>query len=114
MNTKQIWQAALGDLQLQIPRSEFDTWMKETMLVDLENNQAIVGTPNIFTRDQLLRKYADPIRNTLNSILGYPVQVQVVIGTAGESVAVAEEAEDTPRAKAPARVISRCAVMGWE
>jgi chromosomal replication initiator protein len=98
LNTKQIWQAALGDLQLQIPRSEFDTWMKETMLVDLEDNQAIVGTPNIFTRDQLVRKYTDPIRNTLNSILGYPVQVQVVIGTSGDGAVIADEAdEDAPK-----------------
>ena len=93
MNTKQIWQAALGDLQLQLPRSEFDTWIKETTLVDLEDNQAIVGTPNIFAREKLEGRYVAPIRNTLNTILGYPVQVQVVIGNAGENNGAQAEVE---------------------
>ena len=93
MNTKQIWQAALGDLQLQLPRSEFDTWIKETTLVDLEDNQAIVGTPNIFAREKLEGRYVAPIQNTLNTILGYPVQVQVVIGNAGDTGSAQVEAE---------------------
>ncbi|HEY0601522.1 MAG TPA: chromosomal replication initiator protein DnaA [Herpetosiphonaceae bacterium] len=93
MNTKQIWQAALGDLQLQLPRSEFDTWIKETTLVDLADNQAIIGTPNIFAREKLEGRYVNPIRDALHTILGYPVQIQVVIGNAGEPAAVATEDE---------------------
>jgi chromosomal replication initiator protein len=85
LNTKQIWQAALGDLQLQLPRSEFDTWIKETTLIDLEDNQAIVGTSNIFAREKLEGRYVTPIRNTLHAILGYPVQIQVVIGNSSDA-----------------------------
>lgn len=85
LNTKQIWQAALGDLQLQLPRSEFDTWLKETTLIDLEDNQAIVGTSNIFAREKLEGRYVNPIRTTLHAILGYPVQVQVVIGNSTDA-----------------------------
>lgn len=84
LNTKQIWQAALGDLQLQLPRSEFDTWIAETTLVDLANDQAIIGTSNIFAREKLEGRYVRPIRDVLQTIVGYPVQVQVVIG-AGEA-----------------------------
>lgn len=84
MNTKQIWQAALGDLQLQLPRSEFDTWIAETTLVDLANDQAIIGTSNIFAREKLEGRYERRIRDALQTIVGYPVQVQVVIG-AGDS-----------------------------
>ena len=80
LNTKQIWQAALGDLQLQLPRSEFDTWIAPTTLVDLANDQAIIGTPNIFAREKLEGRYVRPIRDVLQTIVGYPVQVQVVIG----------------------------------
>ncbi len=100
MNTRQIWQAALGDLQLQLPRTEFDTWIKETMLVDLEDNQAIVGTPNIFAREKLEGRYVAPIQDTLNTILGYPVQVQVVIGTSGESNGATADVSP-PALKAP-------------
>lgn len=99
MNTKQIWQAALGDLQLQLSRSEYDTWIKETTLVDLEDNQAIIGTPNIFAREKLEGRYVTPICNTLHTILGYPVQIQVVIGTSGDAGALTavDEEKNTPR-----------------
>ncbi len=98
MNTKQIWQAALGDLQLQLPRSEFDTWIKETTLVDLADNQAIIGTPNIFAREKLEGRYVNPIRDTLHTILGYPVQVQVVIGTNGDTTAMSTDDKlDAPK-----------------
>ncbi len=80
MNTKQIWQAALGDLQVQMPRHEFDTWIKPTSLVAIEDNTAIVGTPNIFVRQELEGRYVAPITDTLSTILGYPIDLHVVIG----------------------------------
>lgn len=105
LNTKQIWQAALGDLELQLPKSEFNTWLRETTLVEVEHNQAIIGTPNIFAREVLEGRYHEPIRSTLSSLLGYPVDVQVVIG-AGSALEEwrprAGEGASVPRATGPA------------
>ena len=95
MNTKQIWQAALGDLQVQMPRNEFDTWIKPTALIAVEDSLAIVGTPNIFVRQELEGRYISPITDTLTRRLGYPVQVQVVIGNHSENGAP-QPAEDSP------------------
>jgi chromosomal replication initiator protein len=97
LNTKQIWQAALVDLEMQMPRSEFDTWLKETTLVDLEGDQAVVGTPNIFARDILVGRYHAPIQRALNTIVGFPVNLQVVIGGGREGEA------ERPRTTALAR-----------
>jgi chromosomal replication initiator protein len=87
LNTKQIWQAALGDLQVQLPRNEFDTWIKPTALVAIEDRTVIIGTPNIFVRQELEGRYVAPITDTLSTIMGHPVEVQVVIGNSGEQVA---------------------------
>jgi chromosomal replication initiator protein len=94
LNTKQIWQAALGDLQVQIPRNEFDTWIRPTTLVAVEDKLAIVGTPNIFVRQELEGRYLPAIIQTLTTILGYGVQVQVVIGNHNDNGAIVE---DNPR-----------------
>ena len=94
MNTKQIWQAALGDLQVQIPRNEFDTWIKQTSLIAVEDQLAIVGATNIFVRQELEGRYVSSITDTLSSILGYPVQVQVVIGNHNDN---GSAEEDVPR-----------------
>jgi hypothetical protein len=74
-----IWQAALNDLRRYLPYSEFETWIKETSLIQLADQQAIVGTPNIFARDKVSEAYAPLIADTLQSILGSPVQVAVVL-----------------------------------
>jgi chromosomal replication initiator protein len=80
LNTRQIWQATLGDLQLRVPRNEFETWIKPTALVALEDDRAIIRAPNIFVRQELEDHYAGSIQSTLHTILGYPVQLQMVIG----------------------------------
>jgi chromosomal replication initiator protein len=102
LNTKQIWQAALGDLQVQMPRSEFDTWIKPTALVAIEDNLAIVGTPNIFVRQELEGRYIAPITETLSTILGYPIQIQVVIGNHGENGS-ASTFDESPRSNGNGR-----------
>jgi chromosomal replication initiator protein len=92
LNVKQIWQAALGDLQLRMSPSEFETWLKPTSLVALENDQAIIGTPNIFVRQELEGRYVAPLQATLHNILGYPVEVQVVISNGAEATMLARGA----------------------
>ncbi|HEX6287915.1 MAG TPA: DnaA N-terminal domain-containing protein [Herpetosiphonaceae bacterium] len=76
---QQVWHVALDSLRKHLPYSEFETWIRETSLVQLEDQQAIVGTPNIFARDKLQESYAPLIADTLHTLLGFPVQVAVVL-----------------------------------
>jgi hypothetical protein len=75
----QVWQVALNNLRKYLPYTEFETWIKETALVQVENQQAIVGAPNIFVRDKLAEVYVPLIADTLQTILGFPVQVAIVL-----------------------------------
>ncbi|MBV9790343.1 MAG: hypothetical protein JOZ51_19285, partial [Chloroflexi bacterium] len=74
-----VWQRALAQLRQQLPYGEFETWIKETSLIQVDEQQAIVGTPNIFARDKLTETYAPLIADTLRTLLGCPVQVAVVL-----------------------------------
>jgi chromosomal replication initiator protein len=53
-------------------------------LVALEDDRAVIRAPNIFVRQELEDRFATPIQNTLHTILGYPVQLQMIVGNAGE------------------------------
>ena len=33
LNAPQVWRSVLGELQLQMPRATFDTWVKNTSVV---------------------------------------------------------------------------------
>ncbi len=79
LDRKQIWQAALGELQVELSPADFDTWLRNTRLVALEDGVAIIATPNAFARDWLENRHRDQIRRTLTRLLGYTVAVRIVV-----------------------------------
>lgn len=110
MNLTQIWQAALGTMQMQTSRQEFDTWLRGTTLLALDSGTATVGTVSPFHKEGLENRFMAPVRRSLGDILGFPVQVRVVIapspGVRMETptpvyelvpTAAADEREDTLR-----------------
>jgi len=76
---KQIWQAALGELQLQMSRPNYETWFKDTTLVGLEGDTCVIAVPNPFTMEWLETRCVPLIRKTLMGILGRPVEVRFVL-----------------------------------
>lgn len=59
------WQTVLGEIELSISRGNYITWFKNTTLLDADDEQAIIGVPNIFIKQQLELKYKDLITDTL-------------------------------------------------
>lgn len=84
MNARQVWQAVLGDLQMRLPKSDFETWLQGTAIVAFEDGLAVISTPNSFAKQWLERKAGDLIRRTLSNVLGYSVQVRVVVAGNGD------------------------------
>lgn len=60
-----LWQAVLGEVELSVSRGNFITWFKNTTLLHQDSEAAIIGVPNVFIKQQLERKYADLLRDTL-------------------------------------------------
>jgi len=79
VNLNQIWQAALGTIQMQTSRQEFDTWLRGTSLIALDGGLATVGTTSPFHKEGIENRYLNPVRRSLGDVVGYPVQVRVVI-----------------------------------
>ena len=53
MKAEQIWQAALGELQLQMTKATFDTWVRDTTVISYEDGSFIIGVHNGFAKDWL-------------------------------------------------------------
>lgn len=68
MTKDELWQAILGELELTLSKASFDTWFKNTFIVTLENDQVIVGVPNMFTQAWFEKKYHDLIIKTLKKV----------------------------------------------
>ena len=54
----QLWEAALGRLQVQITRPTFDTWLRDTTALSMSDSQLVIGVPTTFAAEWLeLRLY---------------------------------------------------------
>ena len=80
MNLAKTWNSVLGSLELQLPRSEYNTWLRRTELVHLDNNIAVVSVNTPMLREAVESRYSGMITTILKDILGYSVRVRVVVG----------------------------------
>jgi len=104
MDAKQVWRAALGELQVSLSPANYETWLRDTQLVDVDEQRFRIAVPNGFAKDWLESRYRSLISQTLARIVGYSVQVEFVVGTAPEVAAEASDvAEAEPLAAGPAR-----------
>ncbi len=77
----QIWQAALGELQLQMTKATFDTWVKPTYAMAFEDGTLVVGVRNAYAKQWLENRLYGMIQRTLNHILGQSAEVRFVLPT---------------------------------
>src|SRR3712207_5974285 len=86
MDAKQVWRAALGELQVSLSPANFETWLKDTQLVEVDDNRYRISAPNGFARDWLDNRYRPLISQTLARVVGGSVQVEFVVADAGGPV----------------------------
>lgn len=89
MNIAKTWNSVLGALEIQLPRIEYNTWLRRTELVHLDNTIAVVTTATPMLREVVESRYSAIIREQLRDIIGYSVLVRVIVGAyVPESVTV--------------------------
>ena len=79
MKADQVWQAALGELQLQMTKPTFETWVKPSKVIGYEDGEFIVAVPTAFIKDWLERKLLSSFKRSLAGILGQSVDVTFVV-----------------------------------
>ena len=78
-NAKDVWRAALGELELQVTKPYFETYLKGTSGVSLEGDKFTVEAPNSFVTEWLRLKMKPRIEETLTGLLAQPVAVQFTV-----------------------------------
>jgi len=87
MDAKQVWRAALGELQVSLSPANFETWLRDTHLVDVDDSRFRIAVPNGFAKDWLDTRYRSLISQTLARVVGYSVQVEFVVTPVAEAQA---------------------------
>lgn len=68
MNQDKLWQAALGQLELRVSQGNFLTWFRDTKIIEIKKDMAVVETPSAFAHEWLSRKYHTSILEVLKSL----------------------------------------------
>ena len=74
-SAQDLWELALAELQLQVTRPNYETWLKDTAGLRFDNGSFVVGAPNDFATEWLSTKLRPLIAKTLTGIIGHPVEV---------------------------------------
>lgn len=74
MDPKSLWQAALGELEVNLSKASFTTWFKDTFIYSFDNEVVVIGVPNLFHKEWLENKYRDEVFKTLSKLLSGKVK----------------------------------------
>ena len=113
MNAQTAWQAAVGQLQMEMSKASFDTWVRSTEVIKYEDGQFTIGVQNAYARDWLEKRLTSSISRILSGLMDEPQQVEFIVhhkeyeGQPSETVE-----EDKPKPAAVPAANVPAAVMG--
>ena len=73
---REIWQSALGKLQIQVSKANYTTWLSDSQGLNCRDNVFVVGVPNVFVAEWLSKRLYPLVRKTLVDIIGKDIDVR--------------------------------------
>lgn len=80
MNNQQLWQAILGSLEVSLSKANFNTWFKNTSIVERGANFIVLNVPSAFNRDWITNKYHQEMLKSLKTLTPEIREIKYRIG----------------------------------
>ena len=95
MDIQKAWRTILEQLQMEMPRAAFDTWVRDTRPVSYDDGLLTVGVRNAYARDWLESRLTSTVSRLLIGIMNRTVDVVFVVSPTQTD----DDEEDTPSKK---------------
>ena len=76
---QKVWQAAVANLELDLLRADFNTWVKPTHLVKFSNDTFVIGCINAYGRNWLADRVTSTLQRFLTGVLNREAKVCFVV-----------------------------------
>lgn len=76
---KDLWAKSLKIIENKISKPSFDTWLRETKVHTLEDNELTIIAPSEFTRDWLESKYHSIIADAVYDVTGTSLNIKFIL-----------------------------------
>ena len=73
------WEAILSIIELETSSVSFNTWFKDTELINIEETELVVSVKNEFTKEILNTRYLELIRNSALQVLNKEYAIKFVL-----------------------------------
>jgi chromosomal replication initiator protein len=107
MSAYEVWEVAKRDLQQQMTRGTYESWLAGTQGLSCDGGEFVVGVPNVYAEAWLENRLAGRISEVVSGLVGEQVRARFVVrresanGRPGPSA----QAGDNPRAPTVAREV---------
>ena len=97
MDAEHAWQSALGQLQMEMPKASFDTWVRDTRVSSYEDGIFTVSVQNAYARDWLESRLSSTVTRLLMGIMNRQVEVGFIVqGSENNGELSAAAADESP------------------
>lgn len=79
MKAEQAWQAAQGQLQLEMPKAAFDTWVRGAEYFSYEDGSFVISVKNAYARDWLENRLSSTVVRILTGMMNRTVEVRFIV-----------------------------------
>jgi chromosomal replication initiator protein len=79
MKAEQAWKAAQGQLQLEMPKAAFDTWVRGAEFFSYEDGTFVISVNNAYARDWLENRLASTVVRILTGMMSRTVEVRFIV-----------------------------------
>lgn len=91
-----LWQSVLGEIELSVSTANFQTWFKDTELIESSDEAVVIGVKNIFAKKQFEARFNTQITDVLKKNGIEPKKIIYEIKTVGKKTRVNRETTKRP------------------
>ena len=93
MEKEELWKSVLSELEIQISRPNFLTWLKNSRLVEVKDDGVVISLPNYFTKEWVENKYNKQIVSSLKNIDYSIRRVEYIVESSPKPSILSKEAD---------------------
>ncbi len=94
MEPDQAWRSALGQLEMEMPKPAFDTWVRDTCVLSFEADRFTIGVRNSYTREWLESRLSSTVQRLLMGIINREVDVEFKVDPELEMKSLLDDEEE--------------------
>ena len=104
MDLEQMWQSTLGEMEVQLTKAHFATWLKNSRPIDKKDDTLFIALPSNFAKTWVEEKYQKNIIGIVRNMDTSVKKIEFVVGNKNISLEKAPSNQNNTQQNAAAEL----------